>query len=115
MRAVVGRAPCAFPQFAGSAAFGSSDLGGVTSLTSAGNKDVFAMRVDSSGAVVWAVSMGGTAADIGYAVASDGSGGAIVSGYFKLTATFGSSTLTSAGLSDVFVAHVTSAGPGRDR
>ena len=49
---------------------------------------------------------------MGFGIASDGGGGAFVTGQFLGTATFGSTTLTSASSSfnDGFVMHVTSSG-----
>jgi hypothetical protein len=51
---------------------------GATSLTCAGNSDIFVVHIDSSGAVQWAVSAGGTGGDVARGIATDGSGGVIV-------------------------------------
>eukprot|EP00966_Prymnesium_polylepis_P236719 5474878-Prymnesium_polylepis.1 len=88
---------------AGKAAFGA------VSLTSASGRGIFVARVGSGGAVKGAVLMGGPKYDHGYSIASDGAGGALVTGTFEGTAAFGSASLTSAGGEDVFVARV---GPG---
>ena len=48
--------------------------------------------------------------DNGLAVASDGSGGCLVTGVFKSTVSFGTTSLTSAGDSDAFVMGVSGAG-----
>ena len=77
--------------------FSSTVSFGSHSLTSAGGKDMFIMRIDSSGSVTWAVSYGGSGVDACDAVTSDGSGGALVSGRFQGSVSFGSTTLTSAG------------------
>ena len=77
---------------------------------SSGSYNIFVMHVTSAGVIDWAVRAGGSADDYGYAIASDGSGGAVVTGDFTGRATFGSTTLTSSGGYDVFVAHVSSAG-----
>ncbi|GAA4288363.1 alpha/beta hydrolase-fold protein [Georgenia daeguensis] len=64
--------------------------------------DVFAAAVDASGARVWTVQLGDpAAADRGYAVASDGAGGAFVAGY-----TSGSVDGPSAGDKDALVASI---------
>ena len=76
---------------------------GATSLTSAGGADVFVTTLDSSGAVVWARGFGGTFLDRGYSLAVDASGNLFVAGWFEDTATFGATSLTSAGDWDVFV------------
>lgn len=54
--------------------------------------------------VPWAATAGGPGSDIGHAIALDPAGNAFVTGTFNGTATFGATTLTSAGLSDIFVA-----------
>jgi hypothetical protein len=83
--------------FQGTATFGS------TTFTSAGSNDVFVAKLDASGDYEWATQAGGTGNDVGFAsVLADGS--SIVTGYFEGTATFGSTTFTSAGSRDVFVA-----------
>jgi hypothetical protein len=89
--------------FEGTATFGS------TTLTSAGDGDVFVAKLDADGNYVWATSAGGTSWDSGLGVSSLADGSAIVTGYFADTTTFGSTTLTSAGSSDAFFAKFVSA------
>ena len=48
--------------------------------------------------------------DFGYGVSVLADGSSIVTGYFQGTATFGSTTLTSAGSNDVFVAKLDASG-----
>jgi hypothetical protein len=91
-------------RFAGTATFGS------TSLTSAGGYDAYLVKFDPTGAVTWVHSYGGTGTDQATAVALDGSGNAYITGSFSNSVTFGSTTLTSAGLGDVFVTKVSTAG-----
>ena len=90
-------------RFDGTATFGS------TTLTSAGSTDVFVAKVDASGAYAWATKAGGTSGDIGYGLSTLADGSSIVTGQFSGTATFGSTTLTSQGSVDVFVARFGSA------
>jgi hypothetical protein len=72
--------------------------------TSAPNSDIFAVKYDSSGNVVWATSAGGPYNDIGYGISNDGNGNAFMTGYFSNSSiTFGSFTLTNAGGRDIFV------------
>ncbi|MBL6633285.1 MAG: fibronectin type III domain-containing protein [Thermoleophilia bacterium] len=54
--------------------------------------------------VPWATQAGGTSSDVGLGVSALPDGSSIVTGYFTGTATFGSTTLTDAGIDDVFVA-----------
>jgi hypothetical protein len=58
----------------------------------------------------WATQAGGTGNDYGYDVSVLADGSSIVTGYFQGTATFGSTTLTSAGNYDVFVAKLDASG-----
>ena len=58
--------------------------------------------------VPWATKAGDTSLDNGYSVSTLADGSAIVTGYFNGNATFGSTTLTSAGGNDVFVAKIQS-------
>src|SRR5262249_44522195 len=75
------------------------------SLTSAGANDVLVAKYDgATGALIWSTRAGSTGQDKGYAVVIDSNGDVLVSGYFTGNASFGSSTLTSGGASDVFLA-----------
>jgi hypothetical protein len=79
-------------------------------LTSTGNSDVFVAKLSSSGAWSWVVTAGGTSGDIGRGIATDSSGNSLLTGYFQGTTTFGSTSLTSSGNYDVFVAKLSSSG-----
>jgi len=85
-------------QFAGKATFG-----GVT-LDSSGEADAFVAKLNPSGTFAWAVKAGGTVVDQGFAVAALPDGTAVLTGLFQGAATFGTTTLQSAGLNDAFVA-----------
>ena len=88
---------------------GSASFGGTT-LTSTGNYDVFVAKLDTNGNWQWAKSAGGTNWDVGYGVAVDTNGNAIITGSFMESASFGGTTLTSTGNWDVFVAKLNSNG-----
>jgi hypothetical protein len=60
--------------------------------------------------VPWVAGGGGPGADVGNAIAVDAAGNTVVAGYFTGTANFGASTLTSAGMTDIFVARYNAAG-----
>ena len=75
--------------FSGTATFGS------TTLTSAGNDDVFIAKLNADGNYVWAKRAGGTSNDYGNSISSLSDGSSIVTGVFSGSATFGSITLTS--------------------
>lgn len=77
-----------------------------TSLTSAGLSDVLVIRLAPDGSVVWTASAGGTDQDIANGVTALADGSAVVTGFFAGTVTFGSTSLTSVGMRDVFVARI---------
>ncbi len=90
--------------FSGSATFGT------TTLTSSGEGDIFVAKMDISGNWLWAQQAGGTDYDSGFSVAVDANGNIYVTGSFKESATFGTTTLTSIGYSDIFIAKMDSNG-----
>jgi Domain of unknown function (DUF4114)/Beta-propeller repeat len=76
--------------FNGTATFGN------TTLTSTGDSDAFIAKLDSNGNVLSAQKFGGTLADMGTGIATDGKGNIYNTGGFSDTATFGNITLTGA-------------------
>jgi uncharacterized delta-60 repeat protein len=58
----------------------------------------------------WVQRLGGSSADIGNAVGLDGAGNSYVAGRFAGTAQFGTNSLTSAGLDDIFISKLDPAG-----
>jgi len=76
-------------------------------LTSAGDKDIFISKLDTSGFMVWAKQLGGTSSDVGRSIILDASGNIYITGYFNGIADFdpgvGIYNLTSAGGYDSFV------------
>ena len=92
-------------RFEGTATFGSS------SLTSDGAaSDVFIAKINSSGSWQWAIRAGGSYDDFGVGIIVDVNDYVYAAGHFQGTATFGSSSLTSKGGADVFVAKISSSG-----
>lgn len=83
---------------------------GTTSITSAGGEDLYIAKYDASGNLLWVKSAGGTANDRGLSVDVDTSGNTYVTGICASTATFGSTTVTAAGGSDIVVAKYNSMG-----
>lgn len=81
---------------------------GTFNLTSAGEGDVFVMKLDANGNFVWARAFGGANRDQGLGIDVDNAGNVYVTGFFHDTVDFdpgpGTFELTSAGGSDVFVA-----------
>ena len=92
--------------FAGNATIGGSSL----SSSSGVDNDAFIAKYDRAGSPVWGRRGGGAGADAGTAIAVDPEGNAHVAGYFTQAASFGGTTLTNAGSSDVFFARLDTAG-----
>ncbi len=80
---------------------------GTTNLTSNGAKDVFLLKLDSSLALSWAKTFGGTGNDAPSAVVADGDSNIYVNGTFTNTVDFdpgaGTTNLTSNGGDDIFI------------
>jgi hypothetical protein len=84
----------------------ATDVFGTTTLTNAGSEDMYLVKYDASGTVIWAKSAGGTGDDAAFSVNTDVSGNVYVTGHFKSpTIVFGTTTLTNAGGSnyDMFI------------
>ncbi|GAB4278282.1 MAG: hypothetical protein Fur0025_04730 [Oscillatoriaceae cyanobacterium] len=84
---------------------------GTANLTSAGNDDIFALKLDSNGNYIWAKNLGGGGFDSGYGIAVDGNKNIYTTGFFAGTVDFdpntGVTNLTSAGSDDIFIAKLT--------
>lgn len=76
-------------------------------LTTTGSRDMFILKLDSSGNFVWVRQIGGISGEIGSSITLDESGNIYTTGEFLETIDFdpGPETynLTSAGLSDIYV------------
>ncbi len=90
--------------FSGTATFGA------TNLTSTGLDDTFTAKVNADGSYAWATKGGGPGADQALGVSALADGSSIISGVFAGSATFGATSLTSAGLADTFTAKVNADG-----
>lgn len=96
---------------------GQADFDGITLNAAGGSQDVFVMRVDGTGNVLWAIREGGTDAENIYGLAMDPSGNIVVTGQFKGNSVLGGQNFTSTidgftGLPgfDIFVAKYSPAG-----
>lgn len=87
---------------------------GITTLSSAGNNDIFISKLNSAGALVWARSFGSTFDDEGWEIFVDSAGNVYTTGYFQDTVDFdpgaGIFNLNSAGSSDIFISKLDSNG-----
>lgn len=89
--------------------FDSANFGSIT-LTSSGYCDVFIAKTDTAGNWIWAKRAGGTDFDKCSDISQDANGNLYITGYFSGTATFGSTSLTSCGNYDIFVAKMDTEG-----
>lgn len=95
---------------AGSFTGSAAGFGG-TQLTSAGQSDIFIVKYDKSGNIIWAKSAGGDGIDYGYSITTDASGNIYVTGSFGGSgATFDTYTINNKGGWDVFIAKYDTAG-----
>jgi hypothetical protein len=85
---------------------------GATTLTNAGSSpDIFVVKYDASGNVIWAKSAGGSPMDYAISITSDYSNNVYVSGhYYSPSITFGATTLINAGYGDIFIAKYDTSG-----
>ncbi|MDB5269480.1 MAG: hypothetical protein JWP58_2520 [Hymenobacter sp.] len=93
---------------------GNLNLGGGTTLSSAGGRDAYVLKFTDGGtnaALAWAKSAGGTSADLAQALAVSGTS-VYVAGAFGGFAIFDLNAVVSAGPANAFVAKLTDAGPG---
>jgi hypothetical protein len=85
---------------------------GTSVLTNVGNQDLYLVKYDSSGTVLWAKCAGGVNSDQPYSIAVDSWDGIYVTGnFFSPTLTFDTLVLTNTNTSgDVFIAKYSSLG-----
>jgi hypothetical protein len=88
---------------------------GVNNIVSNGGLDIYILKLDPAGNLVWVKTIGGPDDDHGKAISIDGSGNVLVCGWFKNTADFnpgtGTSNLTATGSTfDAFVLKLDAAG-----
>jgi hypothetical protein len=77
-----------------------------------GPADIFVVKYDPTGNVLWAKRAGGSKGDVGIKPALDPAGNLYLAGHFKsANAAFDSTTLASSGNWDVFVAMIDGSGP----
>lgn len=92
----------------------SLSIGSFT-LTTNGDCDIFVLKYNNNGNLIWAKSAGGSTNDYNFSTASDNNGNIFITGSFQSpTLTFGSTTLTNPnmgnGTGDVFIAKYDSNG-----
>ena len=91
--------------FSGIVDFDSGDS--TYNLTSAGEDDMFVLKMDNAGDFVWATQMGGSLSDLGRSIAVDDIGSVYTTGYFRdqftVSTHHGNETLTAEGGDDIFI------------
>lgn len=88
---------------------GSITFGGST-LTSAGNFDVFLVKLDAAGNHLWSKPFGDASSQFSYGVATDAAGNVVVAGSQTGAVDYGGGPLTAAGGTDAFVARFDASG-----
>ncbi len=89
---------------------GSSDFAGANNAYHGASSDAFVARVDPSGALKWMTYLGGGSFDLGYGIALDDAGNALLSGYTNSDDFAGANNAFHGGSLDAFVARVTPQG-----
>ncbi len=87
---------------------------GTNNLTSSGAEDVFILKLDATGNLLYVKQMGGTSNDRGYSITTDANGNVYTTGYFNGTVDFdpgtGTLNLISAGNYDIYIQKLNSNG-----
>jgi hypothetical protein len=88
----------------------TATFGSLPAITAVANHDAFVAKYDSLGNALWVQSVGGSDIDEIYGVSSDALGNVYAVGVYGTAISAGTTTLTSAGSIDFFVAKYTAAG-----
>lgn len=84
---------------------------GTQTLTNYGDKDVFLVKLNTNGDIIWAKNAGGNYDDEAFGVSCDGIGNVYLTGYYwSSSMNFGSSSISSNGNVDAFLAKYNSDG-----
>lgn len=89
---------------------GTTTTFGSTSITEAGDADMFISKFSAAGNLLWVRNGGGRSEDASFGIATDVSGNSYICGYFSGSAMFGNNKINSLGYSDIFVAKYDAAG-----
>ena len=87
----------------------SLDFAGANNSYHGGNDDAFVAKITSGGSLAWATYLGGSGSDVGYGIAVDGAGNALVTGWTNSSDFAGADNSNHGGM-DAFVAEVTTGG-----
>ncbi|MCW5909000.1 MAG: T9SS type A sorting domain-containing protein [Chitinophagales bacterium] len=89
---------------------GMFSINNQTMYSNSPSYDVLLARLDNNGNLQWIKTAGSNYEDAATAIAVDGEGNPVITGYFAGIATFGSNTITYHDYNDVFVAKYDAAG-----
>lgn len=90
--------------FKGSLQFGGSNL------SAGAAEDIYVAKLTSGGAHVWSKDFGDAAQQFGQAIAVDGEGNVVITGYFSGSAMFGGGSVTSVDGRDIYAVKLDPAG-----
>lgn len=92
-------------EFKGNASFGAAD----TLINNGDSVQIFVAAIDTAGKWQWAIQAGSTVEDRGAGIVADDSCDVFTTGYYELTASFNSMTLTAEGRKDIYVGSIPNA------
>ena len=92
---------------------GTADLGGGNVISTKKSHDIFVTSFSAAGAHRWQKNLGGASSDHGAAIAATSAGEVYVTGYFFDTADLGGGTVTSKGVTDIFLTSFSATGAHR--
>lgn len=92
-------------QFRGDASFGAAD----TLINVGDSVQIYVAAIDTAGKWQWAIQAGSSIEDRGNGIAVDDNCSIYTTGYYELTATFGTTNITSTGKKEIYVAKIPSA------
>lgn len=92
-------------QFRGDGSFGAAD----TLWNPSDSVQIFVAAIDTAGKWQWAIQAGSTIEDRGNGIVVDDNCSIYTTGYYELTASFGSTNITSTGKKEIYVAKIPSA------
>jgi hypothetical protein len=79
---------------------------GLETITSIGNSDLFVAKLGPDGSLIWFRHLGNNGRNYCSSITIDNDGSIFLTGYFSNSLCFGSTTLTSIGYWDIFVAKI---------
>ncbi len=82
----------------------TGQFGSVNLVSSNSSNDIFIVKVNSEGTVLWATKAGGTREDRGRGIVLDGTGNLFITGTITQSATFNTTNVSVAGVNSLFVA-----------